>query len=161
MSSPSHRRQRSSQSTPRRTTRSSHAPSSPPDPSSQLQGEASQHNGNNTTPRGHRAPPSSSPMFFQSSPADADGNRALRDVSSPLRQMTNTQTTQQNGDSQSQGDRTPRASGQFIGSEILLEQSGFYVQCLPVRFFSDSICIEFSRWGCPRQPPTERFTQRK
>ncbi|RDW77964.1 putative DNA replication licensing factor mcm4 [Coleophoma crateriformis] len=134
MSSPSPRKQRSSQATPRRTTRSSHAPSSPPDPSSQLQGEASQRDGNNaTTPRDNHAPPSSSPMFFQSSPANADANRALRDVSSPLRQMTNTQTTQENGDSQSQGDQTPRASGQFIGSSS------------PIRYASSSVAGDTPR----------------
>lgn len=46
-------------------------------------------------------------MIYRSSPADLA--RASRDVSSPLRQMTNTQTTQD-------GDRTPRASG-LVGGE--------------------------------------------
>ncbi len=109
MSSPSHRRQRSSQSgTPKRTSQrnSSQAlPSSPPDPAAaQLHNEAaSQGNG---TPR--RGPPSSSPMNYRSSPADIARANRERDVSSPLRQMTNTQTT---GD----GDRTPRASGLIGG----------------------------------------------
>ncbi|KAL3417398.1 MCM2/3/5 family protein [Phlyctema vagabunda] len=111
MSSPSHRRQRSSQSTPRRAPRS-HAPSSPTDPSDQLQEEAASSQRNETPSNSRAPPPASSPMFFESSPGNA--NRGIRDVSSPLRQMTNSQTTQQNGESQSQGDRTPRASGQLL-----------------------------------------------
>jgi hypothetical protein len=103
MSSPSHRRQRSSQSgTPKRTSQrnSSALPSSPPDPAAtQLQNEAASSQGG--TPR--RGVPSSSPMNYRSSPADIARANRERDVSSPLRQMTNTQTT---GD----GDRTPRAS---------------------------------------------------
>lgn len=106
MSSPGHRRQRSSQSaTPRRSSKRSAVPSSPPDPSaSQLQNEAASSQ-NNGTPR--RAPPSSSPMNYRSSPAELA--RTNRDVSSPLRQMTNTQPTQD-------GDRTPKASG-LVGGE--------------------------------------------
>ncbi|PMD15948.1 MCM-domain-containing protein [Hyaloscypha hepaticicola] len=104
MSSPSHRRRRSSQSgTPKRTSQrnSSALPSSPPDPAAvQLQNEAASSQGG--TPR--RGVPSSSPMNYRSSPADIARANRERDVSSPLRQMTNTQTT---GD----GDRTPRASG--------------------------------------------------
>ena len=42
-------------------------------------------------------------MNYRSSPADIARANRERDISSPLRQMTNTQTT---GD----GDRTPRAS---------------------------------------------------
>ncbi|RDL29986.1 DNA helicase [Venustampulla echinocandica] len=112
MSSPSHRRQRSSQSaTPRRSSQRNAIPSSPPDPAAaQLQSEAASSQGNdngngNGTPR--RAPLTSSPMIYRSSPADmarANANRE-RDISSPLRQMSNTQTTQQDGD------RTPRAGG--------------------------------------------------
>lgn len=112
MSSPSgHRRQRSSQSaTPKRSSRSSRAiPSSPPDPAAaQLQSEAASSQGNGT-PR--RAPPSSSPMNYRSSPADIARMNRERDVSSPLRQMTNTQTTQD-------GERTPRATtGGPVGGE--------------------------------------------
>ena len=73
--------------------------------------------------------PASSPLFFQSSPApegDADGQ-----VSSPLRQMSNSQSTesqnaapppssplQQMSDTQemSDGNRTPRASGMIGGT---------------------------------------------
>ncbi|CAG8960593.1 hypothetical protein HYFRA_00013417 [Hymenoscyphus fraxineus] len=111
MSSPSKRSQRSSQSsTPRRASQRNAVPSSPPDPAAaQLLNEAasSQGNGNgngNNTPR-RRAPPSSSPMMYRSSPADIARANREREVSSPLRQMSNTQTTQEDGD------RTPRASG--------------------------------------------------
>ena len=106
MSSPGHRRQRSSQSaTPRRASQRKAIPSSPPDAAAaQLQNEAASSQGNgNGTPR--RAAPSSSPMNYRSSPADLA--RVSRDVSSPLRQMTNTQTED--------GDRTPRASGLLGG----------------------------------------------
>ncbi|KAG9233792.1 MCM2/3/5 family-domain-containing protein [Amylocarpus encephaloides] len=106
MSSPSHRRHRSSQSgTPKRSSQRSAIPSSPPDPSAaQLQNEAASSQGNangNSTPR--RAGLSSSPAIYRSSPADLVRANRERDVSSPLRQMSNTQTTQQDGD------RTPRA----------------------------------------------------
>ncbi|KAG4416284.1 hypothetical protein IFR04_010565 [Cadophora malorum] len=105
MSSPSHRRQRSSQSgTPRRTSKRSNVPSSPPDPAAaQLHSEAASSQGNGT-PRRAAAPPSSSPMNYRSSPADIARMNRERDVSSPLRQMTNTQTTQEDGE------RTPRAT---------------------------------------------------
>jgi len=57
-------------------------------------------------------------MNYRSSPVDIARANRERDVSSPLRQMTNTQTT---GD----GDRTPRASGLIGGmyaSNILEEK---------------------------------------
>ncbi len=109
MSSPSHRRQRSSQSaTPRRTSARNATPavpSSPPDPAAaQLHSEAASSQGNGTPRRGAAAPPSSSPMNYRSSPADIARMNRERDVSSPLRQMTNTQTTQEDGE------RTPRAT---------------------------------------------------
>ncbi|KAG6041038.1 hypothetical protein E4U41_006128 [Claviceps citrina] len=116
MSSPSNRRQRSSQAgTPRRSARQSQA-NTPRNPASQL---------------------ASSPLFFQSSPPPAasghpdDGPGG--NVSSPLRQMSDTQTTNGGGgggaaapssplrqmsDSQSQWDdpqRTPRASRMLAG----------------------------------------------
>ncbi|KAE9382105.1 MCM-domain-containing protein [Stipitochalara longipes BDJ] len=122
MSSPSHRRQRSSQSgTPKRTSQrnSSQAlPSSPPDPAAaQLQNEAASSEGGKT-PR--RSVPSSSPMNYRSSPADIARANRERDVSSPLRQMTNTQTTED-------GDRTPRASA-----------SGLIGESSPIRYASSS-----------------------
>lgn len=85
-------------------------PSSPIDPAAaQLHSEAaSSQEGprNGATPR--RPPQASSPMNYRSS-VEPDQN--MHDVSSPLRQMSNTQTTQ------SDGDRTPRASGQLLGGE--------------------------------------------
>ena len=55
-------------------------------------------------------------MIYRSSPADIARANRERDVSSPLRQMTNTQTTQD-------GERTPRASGLLGGqySHVELE----------------------------------------
>ncbi|KAH6610489.1 cell division control 54 [Trichoderma cornu-damae] len=108
MSSPN-RRQRGSQSaTPRRSTRQSQA----------------------GTPR-QPAQLVSSPLFYQSSPAPNQGvDEVMGDVSSPLRQMSNSQSTQptngpapssplrQMTDTQStsgDGQRTPRASGGLAG----------------------------------------------
>ncbi|RFU31335.1 hypothetical protein B7463_g5024, partial [Scytalidium lignicola] len=112
MSSPAHRRQRSSQSaTPRRSSRrgTQAVPTSPIDPAAaQLHNEAAssqEGSQNNATPR--RPLQSSSPVNYRSSPVEPD--YPMRDVSSPLRQMSNTQTTR------TDGDRTPRASGQLIG----------------------------------------------
>lgn len=103
MSSPAPRRsQRSSQAgTPRRAARSSQAlPSSPPDPSAaQLLGEhAMSSQSQASSARGsRRAPVSSSPMPYQSSPAPSGGDRTpMNDVA-----MTD-------------GDRTPRASGNMM-----------------------------------------------
>lgn len=99
-----------------------------------------QRNSQSATPRSARQPAAqpaemaaSSPLFYQSSPA-ASGNG---EVSSPLRQMSNSQSTQgQHGippssplrqmtESQDMGDgdRTPRASGMAGGMrypELLL-----------------------------------------
>ncbi|KAM0280384.1 hypothetical protein ACHAQH_004097 [Verticillium albo-atrum] len=124
MSSPSKRSTRSSQAgTPRRSTRNSEVPKSSPAPPTADDAEAP---AGSQTPR--QNPPSSrlqsSPLFYQSSPA-VGGNRrtgpALGDVSSPLRHMTNSQSTataapssplRQQTETQSiDGDRTPRASG--------------------------------------------------
>lgn len=113
MSSPSQRRQRDSQSaTPRRSARQSQS-DTPQNQSSQL---------------------ASSPLFFQSSPSpnDGAGHDANSQVSSPLRQMSNSQSTQdrrgtaatpsspllQMSESQETGEdgqRTPRASGMIGG----------------------------------------------
>ncbi|KAL7781532.1 MCM2/3/5 family domain-containing protein [Trichoderma afarasin] len=102
MSTPN-RRQRDSQSaTPRRSTRHSEA--------------------------GTPAQLVSSPLFYQSSPAPTQGiDEVMGDVSSPLRQMSNSQSTQptnghapssplrQMTDTQSTGQRTPRASAGLAG----------------------------------------------
>ena len=115
MSSPSHRRQRSSQSaTPRRSARQS-STNVPSDPPSQR---------------------ASSPIFFQSSsPGRDDAHRgATGDVSSPLRQMTDSQSThagngappssplRQMSDTQSVVDdqATPRARHTLAGGTIAL-----------------------------------------
>ncbi|RYO87538.1 hypothetical protein DL764_008850 [Monosporascus ibericus] len=119
MSSPSQRRsQRNSQSaTPSRNTRSSQAPRSSP---ANGNGNAPQP-GN--TPRNTRSSQlASSPLFYQSSPENGNS-----DVSTPLRQNSNSQSTNDNrnaapssplrgmsnsqDDMQTDGDRTPRASG--------------------------------------------------
>ncbi|PBP19455.1 cell division control protein 54 [Diplocarpon rosae] len=111
MSSPSHRRQRSSQNTPRRTSARNSTPavpSSPPDAAAaQLHSEAASSQEGNSTPR-RGAPQSSSPMNYRSSPAEIARIDRDRDISSPLGQMTNTQTTQLDGD------RTPRANSSPI-----------------------------------------------
>lgn len=126
MSSPSQRRQQASQSsTPRRSARNSQAQSSPANanPASQTA---------NTPSRPTRSSNlASSPLFYQSSPANgnaevssplghntetqsnAGGSAA---PSSPLRHMTHSQTTQ--NESQNDGDRTPRARGSgLVGGE--------------------------------------------
>ncbi|KAI1108345.1 cell division control protein 54 [Nemania sp. NC0429] len=114
MSSPSQRRSQrnSAAATPTRNTRSSQPASSQ----------------NATTPRNNRPSQlASSPLFYQSSPANGNDNNGLSSPlrhntesqstdngggappSSPLRHMTHTQSTQ------SDGDRTPRASRGLIG----------------------------------------------
>ncbi|KAI1843330.1 hypothetical protein JX265_007804 [Neoarthrinium moseri] len=133
MSSPSQRRSQSG--TPRRSTRSSQAPSSP------ANANASSRNGG--TPRNTRSSQlASSPLFYQSS-SPANGND---DVSSPLRQNTESQNTNANGgaapssplrqrthsqttrdESQNDGDRTPRASG-----------SGLIGDSSPIRYEASS-----------------------
>ncbi|KAK3488934.1 cell division control protein 54 [Neurospora hispaniola] len=119
MSSPAKRRTtRSSQSATPRTTRSSQA-----DPSS-------------ATPRQTRASQlASSPLFYEpSSPANG-----AAPVSSPLRQMSNTQSTAHQGnapssplrqqtETQSDADRTPRANGR---SQLIGDSS-------PIRYASSS-----------------------
>ena len=119
MSSPSQRRTRNSQSaTPRRSARTSQAPQSSPANGSAPSQAVS-------TPRNTRSSQlASSPLFYQSSPANDGPSSPLRHntesqsqshadpgaaPSSPLRHMTNSQTTR--NESQNDGDRTPRASG--------------------------------------------------
>lgn len=145
MSSPGHRRQRSSQSaTPRRAARNSSQalPSSPPpadDPAAaqlQVEHRSSQADSSGQrTPRGARAGiQSSSPLNFRSSPAP--GGNVSRDVSSPLRQMSNTQTTDDR-------DRTPRASGH---SQLLGGKSGESIgmgewRLIVNRFVTNTLCF--------------------
>lgn len=109
MSSPSQRRTRGSQSgTPRRSARQSE---------------------NNTPQNAENPAGASSPLFFESSPAPGNQDSGPS-ISSPLRQMSNSQSTQsqnaglapssplrQMTESQEQedGNKTPRASGQARG----------------------------------------------
>lgn len=131
MSSPSSRRTtRSSQAgTPRRSTRNSEAAQSSPAPGP---AESASQEGSQAgrTPRAPRASQlQSSPLFFESSPAASRSRNAPGhgEVSSPLRHMTDSQSTaappmpssplRQQSDTQSigDGDRTPRASGMMRG----------------------------------------------
>jgi len=135
MSSPTSRRSNRSSvnGTPRRSQRNSNVPMSDaslPDANGadeQLQSEASQQE-QETTPRANarssqnesqsQAPPTSSPLFFRSSPAGSQsqsqsqglnvpaGTRGVG-ASSPLRQQSDAAS--------SQGGRTPRASGAIGG----------------------------------------------
>jgi len=136
MSSPTSRRSNRSSvnGTPRRSQRNSNVPMSDaslPDANGadeQLQSEASQQE-QETTPRANarssqnesqsQAPPTSSPLFFRSSPAGSQsqsqsqglnvpaGTRGVG-ASSPLRQQSDAAS--------SQGGRTPRASGAIGGT---------------------------------------------
>jgi hypothetical protein len=131
MSSPEQRRSNRSSvnGTPRRSARSSQAPASSPalpnngnaDADEHLRSEADDANMQDVTPRGatrssqnisqSQAPPTSSPLFFRSSPNGSQsqsqqGGRA-GGASSPLK-------SQADGPS-SDGARTPRASGMMMG----------------------------------------------
>jgi hypothetical protein len=131
MSSPEQRRSNRSSvnGTPRRSARSSQAPaSSPALPNNgnaaadeQLRSEADDANMQDLTPRGatrssqnisqSQAPPTSSPLFFRSSPNGSQsqsqqGGRA-GGASSPLKSQADVAS--------SDGARTPRASGMMMG----------------------------------------------
>lgn len=140
MSSPSSRRsnRNSTNGTPRRSQRSSQAPASSPSlpnddnaADQQLRSEASsQQNGNgdgDLTPRGtatrssqqSQAPPTSSPLFFRSSPGGSESQSQSQRLgvpqgsgavggSSPLRRQVQPQGS-------SEGGRTPRANGGIGG----------------------------------------------
>jgi len=143
MSSPSHRRQRSSQSgTPKRTSRKSSQPVPSPslDPSAaQLLGEASSSQaGSQGTPR--NAPLSSSPMFFRSSPANGAATGRNADINSPLRQQVTNDLVMSDG-----GDRTPRPSGLLIGGMFTFISVHNFI-LMPYRFFTNSLCLELKPW---------------
>lgn len=135
MSSPEQRRSNRSSvnGTPRRSARSSQAPaSSPALPNNgnaaadeQLRSEADDANMQDVTPRGNtrssqnisqsQAPPTSSPLFFRSSPNGSQsqsqqGGRAVG-ASSPLKSQADVPS--------SDGARTPRASGMMMGGGML------------------------------------------
>lgn len=131
MSSPEQRRSNRSSvnGTPRRSGRSSQAPASSPSlpnngtaaADEQLRTEANDANMQDVTPRGNtrlsqdisqsQAPPTSSPLFFRSSPNGSQsqsqqGGRAVG-ASSPLKSQADLAS--------SDGGRTPRASGGMGG----------------------------------------------
>lgn len=113
MSSPSHRRQRSSVSgTPKRSSRRSSQPipSSPADDpaAAQLLGEAASSQRGQTSPRTRGPVASSSPLNFRSSPAPLIG-----DVFSPLGQVHNSDAMTDDGG------MTPRASGNMLGGKSI------------------------------------------
>jgi DNA replication licensing factor MCM4 len=151
MSSPSHSRQRSSQSaTPRRSGRQSQA----------------------NTPRNAASQLVSSPIFFQSSspaPGPVDEHGVDGDVSSPLRQMSDSQSTHAQGaipssplrqmsESLTPRDdpqRTPRASGTLAGGKHLaLGTRLASIQKLMIfdRVLAHSIRAEFQSWSIPWSP---------
>lgn len=147
MSSPAPRRtQRNSQSaTPRRSVRSSQAPQSSPFASSaddQLQFEASQaaqQDSARATPRASRLQHNiavSSPLFFRSSPVVGSGVGNGADVSSPVRQSSNT----------TDGDRTPRASERNIGGQqqACAKRTEHLSDRTPLsaRFITNSLCVK-------------------
>lgn len=144
MSSPSQRRSTrgSANNTPRRSQRSSQFPrsSEPPasdaplpdadaSPNSQLLSEANGASPRNSTPRAtqnsnsqSQAPPTSSPLFFRSSPAGSQSQSQSQSLgvpargsvngSSPLRQRADANTP---AGLSSDGGRTPRANGGIGG----------------------------------------------
>jgi DNA replication licensing factor MCM4 len=154
MSSPSHRRQRSSQSgTPKRSSRKSSQPvaTSPSmDPSAaQLLGEAaSSQAGSQGTPR--NVPLSSSPMFFRSSPANGASTGRNVDISSPLRRQVTNDLAMTDG-----GDRTPRPSGQLIGG-MFIATSVQYLILMPCRFLANSLRFEFKSCSRAHRPSANR-----
>ncbi|KAI0016441.1 cell division control protein 54 [Xylariomycetidae sp. FL0641] len=156
MSSPNNRRQAG---TPSRNTRSSQA------------GRSSPANGSTNTPRNNRSSQlASSPLFYQSSPANGNGDAApsspLRQntesqnsnlnagapPSSPLRHMTHTQSTD--------GDRTPRAASGLIGesSPIRYEPSSSPGRALHPQsdLRSESSALFVGANGTPRARPNRR-----
>jgi DNA replication licensing factor MCM4 len=140
MSSPSHRRQRSSVSgTPKKPSkRSSKAvPSSPPDPSAaQLLGEAASSQAGSRasgTPRNSRQPPpSSSPLNFRSSSVVGGDNAA-----SPF--------AQSNDGGMTEGDRTPRAGGNLVGGEYYALDY-LVITTYKYRFVSNPLCLYVQSW---------------
>jgi hypothetical protein len=98
MSSPASRRTQRSSATPRRSARSSLAPHNS-SPGQQLRSEASRSSGL-TPQRANGNIPTSSPLFFRSSPAGSATNSYGIGRSSPLRQ----------DEDGVNGDSTPRAS---------------------------------------------------
>ena len=136
MSPPASRRsnRNSLNGTPRRSARNSDAPmsdASPPDADAandQLQSEADQA-GEQTTPQAgarssqntsqSQAPPTSSPLFFRSSPAGSQSQSQSQSLNVPAANGVNGSSPlrQQSDAASSQDGRTPRASGALGGEE--------------------------------------------
>ena len=161
MSSPEQRRSNRSSvnGTPRRSARSSQAPaSSPALPNNngnnvaadeQLRSEADDANMQDVTPRGStrssqnisqsQAPPTSSPLFFRSSPNGSQsqsqqGGRA-GGASSPLKSQADVPS--------SDGARTPRASGMTMGGGMFWEEWILYTFILMQRrLLTNSLCFQ-------------------
>lgn len=161
MSSPEQRRSNRSSvnGTPRRSARSSQAPaSSPALPNNgnnaaadeQLRSEADDANMQDVTPRGatrssqnisqSQAPPTSSPLFFRSSPNGSQsqsqqGGRAAVGASSPLKSQADVPS--------SEGARTPRASGMMMGGGKLLKDWILHTfKLTDDRLFANSLCFQ-------------------
>ena len=166
MSSPEQRRSNRSSvnGTPRRSARSSQAPaSSPALPNNgnaaadeQLRSEADDANMQDVTPRGatrssqnisqSQAPPTSSPLFFRSSPNGSQsqsqqGGRAGVGASSPLKSQADVPS--------SDGARTPRASGMMMGGGKLLKDWTLHTfKLTDDRLFANSLCFQLrSCWS--------------
>ena len=172
MSSPTQRRSTrgSANNTPRRSQRSSQVPrsseppaSDPPlpdadaSPNSQLLSEANGASPRNTTPRGtqnsnsqSQAPPTSSPLFFRSSPAGSQSQSQSQSLgvpargsvngSSPLRQRADANTP---AGLSSDGGRTPRANGGIGGKLPRGDFSGRAMLIVIARLLANTLCDKF------------------
>jgi DNA replication licensing factor MCM4 len=163
MSSPEQRRSNRSSvnGTPRRTTRSSQAPASSPSlpndqnenaaADQQLRSEASDANMQDVTPRGatrssqnisqSQAPPTSSPLFFRSSPngsqsqsQNAQQSAGAGAPSSPLKRQVDAPS--------SDGGRTPRASGMGGMGGMLLRQRLHSLVLMRYRLLANPLCLQ-------------------
>lgn len=162
MSSPEQRRSNRSSvnGTPRRSSQApASSPSLPNDQNEnaaadqQLRSEASDANMQDVTPRGatrssqnisqSQAPPTSSPLFFRSSPngsqsqsQSAQQSAGAAAPSSPLKRQVDAPS--------SDGGRTPRASGMGMGGGRLFYIKRFHaLMLMRCRLFTDPLCFQF------------------
>ena len=153
MSSPTSRRsnRNSVGGTPRRN-RNSTGPMSDAslpgsDPANQQQGTPrarAQSSSQNTSQSQQQAPPTSSPLFFRSSPAGSQSQSQSQSLNVPNRNGVNGSSPlrQRNDQTSSQGGQTPRASGQIgAGKESERRRSRHSANQLP-RVFTDSLCYQ-------------------
>lgn len=147
MSSPASRRsQRNSQSaTPARISRTSQQPpSSPAAAVAPRQATSEQQDANQGTPRVSRQNvPSSSPLFFRSSPVngDATAHGADRmDISSPLRQASGAEDN----------DGTPRGRPQPPDGELpgILEEAMMSYADFDDRIIAHTLCVQLKSRAC-------------